>query len=118
MRKLIFLLYTFLFFGNCFSQDKQTDSLIAMLQKTKEDTTRVNLLNQISLSYSNTSAENAIKYGTQARQLAESIGYAHGLAYALKNIGIAYYLQADYVETLANWNQSLKAFEAINDKKG
>jgi len=118
MRKLIFLICTILFFGNCFPQDEQTDSLLKLLQKTKKDTTRVNILNQISLSYSNTSPENAIKYGTQAKQLADSIAYTRGLAYALKNIGIAYYSQADNVQTLANWSQSLKAFEEINDKKG
>ncbi|HEX5151903.1 MAG TPA: tetratricopeptide repeat protein [Parafilimonas sp.] len=118
MRKFIFFLITILFFTNCFSQDEQTDSLLALLNKTKEDTSRVNILNQVAVSYFNNSPENAIKYAMQAKTLAENTGYTNGLAYALKNIGIAYYMQADYVQTLTYWNQSLKQFENLKDKKG
>src|SRR6516225_3866247 len=118
MRRLIFFLYSFLFFGNCFSQDREADSLRALLNKTSEDTARVDLMNKLSVAYFNTSPDKAMKYGTDARTLAESSGYTQGLAYALKNIGIAYYMQADYVQTLTYWNQSLKEFENANDKKG
>jgi signal transduction histidine kinase len=118
MRKFIFLLISVLFFVSCFSQDEQTDSLLALLNKTEEDTARVDILNQVAASYFNNSPGSAIKYATQAKTLAENIKYTNGLAYALKNIGIAYYMQADYVQTLTYWNQSLKQFENLKDKKG
>ncbi len=118
MRKLIFFLYSLFFFSNCFSQDRETDSLLALLNKTGTDTVRVDLMNKIAVNYFNTSPEKAMKYGTDAKTLAESTGYIQGLAYALKNIGIAYYMQADYIQTLTYWNQSLKEFENANDKKG
>jgi signal transduction histidine kinase len=118
MRKLIFLLCSVSFFINCFSQNEEADSLLTLLKTAKEDTSRVNILNDIAVSYFNTSPENALKYGTQAQVLAETAGYVHGLAYAYKNIGIAYYMQADYIQTLTYWNQSLKQFEDANDKKG
>jgi tetratricopeptide (TPR) repeat protein len=41
-----------------------------------------------------------------------------GLAYALKNIGLFYFIKADYIQTLTYWNESLKQFENVHDKKG
>jgi signal transduction histidine kinase len=118
MRKFIFFLIGILFFINCFSQDQQTDSLLVLMKNVKEDTARVDILNQVAASYFNSSPENAIKYATQAKTLAENVKYTNGLAYALKNIGIAYYMQGDYMQTLSFWNESLEQFKKANDKKG
>src|SRR6185369_12055536 len=41
-----------------------------------------------------------------------------GVAYALKNIGLAYYTKGKYSETLGYWQQSLKLFEVIGDPMG
>jgi two-component system NtrC family sensor kinase len=115
---LVLMISQLLFSAKCFCQDAERDSLFALLTHTKADTLEVNLLNEISKSYLNSSAENALKYAQQAKEIAEKAGYRYGLAYALKYIGISYYMQSDYIETLANWNLSLKEFEAINDKTG
>jgi two-component system NtrC family sensor kinase len=118
MRKLIFFFSGILFFSNCFSQERETDSLILLLKNTKEDSTRVDILNKIAALYLNTSPDTTIIHATQAKQLAEDISYIPGLAYALKNIGLGYYMQADYVQTLTYWNKSLEKFKAAGDKKG
>src|SRR6478735_4600964 len=118
MRKLILLFCGIMFLSNVFSQNKEADSLLALLKKTKADTARVDLLNQLSVSYFNTSPEDARKYSKQAMALAEKKEYTSGLAYALKNTGIIYFLNADYVQALTYWNQSLEQFEKANDKKG
>ena len=88
------------------------------MNTTTDDTIRVNLLNQISKSYFNSSPEEARKYALQGKELAEKAGYKYGLANSLKNVGISYYAQAEYLETLTYWTQSLKEFESINDKTG
>jgi len=118
MRKLILFLYSILFLSNCFSQDEQPDSLLALLKNVEEDTAKVNILNQLSSKYLNSSPEIALKYATQARQLAESAAYPRGLAYALKNIGLAYFTKADYIQALTWWDESLQQFENLKDKKG
>jgi signal transduction histidine kinase len=118
MRKLVLLLYGISFLSNCFSREEQPDSLLTLLKNSKEDTARVNILNQLSLKYSNSSPEISLNYATQAKQLAETTDYPQGLAYALKNIGIFYYTNADYIQTLTWWDESLKQFEKIQDKKG
>jgi tetratricopeptide (TPR) repeat protein len=45
-------------------------------------------------------------------------GFKKGVAYALKNIGLAYYTKGKYSETLGYWQQSLKLFEVIGDQTG
>ena len=84
----------------------------------KEDTIRVNNLILASTNHFNTDPQKAIRYGSQANQLAKKINFRKGSAYALKNIGIAYYIQGNYVQTLNYWQQSLNIFKSIGDKLG
>ncbi len=100
------------------ADDGATDSLLGVISVAKEDTNKVNTLLNLSKSYFGSSPADAIKYGEQARELSEKLNFKNGLAYALKNIGIAYYLQGQYVGALENWNRSLKVFESLNDRVG
>ena len=75
MLKVIFFLCCIFIFDYCFSQEKQADSLLALLKDTESDTAQVNILNELAVSYFNSSPENAIKYATQAKQLAEKSDY-------------------------------------------
>ncbi|WP_168797627.1 tetratricopeptide repeat protein [Neolewinella litorea] len=60
----------------------------------------------------------AISYAERARLLAREIDDETSLAYALKNIGLAYYITGDYFQVLENWQRSLEIFESINDRLG
>ncbi|KAK6033560.1 adenylate/guanylate cyclase catalytic domain protein [Ostertagia ostertagi] len=82
------------------------------------DTTTVNTLIQQSKAYFTDSPAKAIELATRARQLAESLHFQKGEAYALKNIGIAYYFQGKYVEALEYYQQSLNFFTEIKDYVG
>ncbi|WP_165784719.1 adenylate/guanylate cyclase domain-containing protein [Solitalea longa] len=62
--------------------------------------------------------EKAIKLAQKAVELAEKSNFAKGKAYALKNIGIAYYFQGKYVEALGNYHQSLSIFKEHKDNVG
>lgn len=83
-----------------------------------DDTTRINNLNLLSKNTSSTDPEKAIVYGRQAHQLASRIGFKTGSAYALKNIGIAYYIQGKYSEAIKYFQESLKIFIASGDQLG
>ncbi len=85
---------------------------------TKEDTSRVNRLLSVSTSKFKIAPDSAIVYALQAKELAQSINFSEGVAYALKNIGIAYYHQAKDVEALDYWKQSLEIFKSIKDEIG
>jgi serine phosphatase RsbU (regulator of sigma subunit) len=103
---------------SAFAQDPDPDSLGAVLERTPEDTSRVNVLNVLAYSLHRTNPEEAIKYGLDAIVLADEIGFQKGLAEAYKIVGLGYYMQGNYTEALRNWESSLKLFELLGDEPG
>src|SRR5210317_1079170 len=96
----------------------EADSLLAVLEKSEQDSLKVQTLLSLASIYYRTEPDNAIEYGTQAKSLSEAIGYQTGLAYAFKSIGMGYYFKSNYVEALLNWQRSLEVFETINNQDG
>ena len=108
-------------------------SLIALLisfaaitfsQETKpapeatSDTAKVNAMLKESTGLFKTDPNKAIEIALQAKEQADKIDFKKGAAYALKNVGLGYYYQGKYVETLDYWEQSLKMFEELKDDIG
>ena len=116
-RKFFFLFMIF-FSVKGYSQDSKTDSLKSLIQTTSDDSSKVNLLNSISYNLFTSAPAEAIDYGKQALNLAEKINFEKGIAYALKNIGLGYYMQSNFAEVLIYWEQSLIVFESMGDKLG
>jgi class 3 adenylate cyclase len=84
----------------------------------KEDTASVNFLLKKSKDKLGTSPDSAINLAMQAKDLAEKINYDQGKALSLKNIGLGYYYQGKYLETLDYWTQSLAIYESLKDETG
>lgn len=82
------------------------------------DTARINAMLKESAGLFKTDPNKAIEIALQAKEQADKIDFKKGAAYALKNIGLGYYYQAKYVETLDYWEQSLKMFEELQDDIG
>jgi serine phosphatase RsbU (regulator of sigma subunit) len=118
-----------------FAQTPAIDSLKTLLAKEKLDTTRVNLMNDISKELANTGDyENALKYANEAINIVKkSSSFAHsqsrplgktqralqkGIAASLNNIGNVYLDQGNYPEALKNYLASLEIQEEIGDKNG
>jgi class 3 adenylate cyclase len=100
------------------AQNDQIDSLKQRLGTTPDDSLKVTLLISIANKSVNSDPGETIKYGLEAKALAEKLNYKRGLGYALKCIGMGYYFQAKWVDVLVNWQQSLQTFEEIGDKAG
>ncbi|NEU08308.1 tetratricopeptide repeat protein [Flavihumibacter sp. R14] len=83
-----------------------------------EDTTRVNNLILASENQFGSDPVKAIRYARQANDLAIKINFKKGSAYALKNIGSAYYIQGNYNKAIEYWEKSLKIFQSIKDELG
>ncbi len=96
----------------------QLDSLNAVIAKAPDDSNKVQHMLKLSALYFGTAPEEAIQVGENAMKLSRRIGYSKGVAYALKNIGIAYYYQGEYVESLTAWQKSLAVFDSIGDQTG
>ena len=99
------------------AQQNPVDSLKAVLQETYKDTLKVNVLNELADQLYVFEPEEAIRYGRLAKNLAESINYREGLAFAYKNIGLGHYMLSDYQEALENWDPSLALYEELGDDK-
>lgn len=88
-------------------------------QKTEvKDTANVNKLIQESKEMIGTDSAIAIGLAMKAHDMAEELSFTEGQAYALKNVGMVYYMKGNYVETLDYWTQSLNLFKEIDDDIG
>jgi adenylate cyclase len=96
---------------------QKTDSanLKKALLKTREDSSRVNILISLSAYYLNSAPNEARQYGEQAMELARNIHYKPGIALALKAIGDANYFLGNTPATLDYYNQSLQIFDSLGD---
>ena len=118
-RKLAALILSqLLSFVLCTAQDLPKDSLLNVLSVAQEDTTKVTVLNALSALINRSEPTEAITYGNEARELAEKLNDQKGLAFALKNIGLGYFMQSNFVEASINWEQSLKIFKSIKHEDG
>ena len=133
--KKYFLIYilVLLFINGASAQNKTIDSLLGALKNydaqklelhknllpEEEDTTKVNLLNALSIeSYQTGDFAKEMTYANDALALAKKLQWKKGIANALRNTGIAYYNVGNYAPALENYFAALKIFEEIGDKKG
>lgn len=104
---------------NSYAQKKTIDSLLTFLKTAKEDTMRVNALNNLSFQFSLTADYNyELSYAVEALTLAKRLNWKKGQATALNNIGGAYDNKGNLPEALKYYISSLKIMEEIGDKRG
>ncbi len=115
-QKIFFPIYFLCLSALCFGQNDKFDSLKNAVSTGANDTNKVKNLLLLSNEYMSTSPADAIKYSIEARDLAIDLRYTPGIAYAQKNIGMVYYNQTKYVETIEHWTQSYLLFDSIGDK--
>ena len=114
------IILNFLFFV-CFQTNAQSieaDSLKKLLSTKITDTVRVNLLNALSKSFLNVNPDTSVTIAISSKQLADQIHFQNGLALALKNMGIGYYLQGKYIDAIKTWQQALEVYKLMGDKTG
>jgi len=113
------LLSIFLIFSSCcFAQNSKIDSIKKVISAAKVDSLKVNSLISLSKEFLSISPQETINYAITARDLAQKADFKSGLAYAYKNIGIAYFTLGNYVGSLENYNHSLAVFDSLKDKSG
>jgi len=99
LMRAAFVFY-FLFFvmsDILFCQTKlDLDSLIVSLNKSKEDTNKVNTLQKIAFQYLDNNRDQALAYLNQSKALAEKLKFEKGMAKAYLNIGDVLRLNTDY----------------------
>lgn len=101
---------------NAYSQ--KVDSLVALLNKSSKDTTRVLLLNQLSSDYREVDSNIALRYAEEGEVLADSLGYKKGIAAILENIGWIYYRKGILSKAYRKSIDALKINQDLGIKKG
>ncbi len=101
---------------NLFSQTK-IDSLETQLKIVNKNE-KIDILNELSQLYYETSPQKTIEYSNRALELSQQSNYKEGEAQALKNIGTGNYYQSNYDISLEYYFKSLEIFKELEDKEG
>ncbi|MBL7912025.1 MAG: tetratricopeptide repeat protein [Bacteroidia bacterium] len=103
----------------CFSQHKEIDSLKKVLHGFKNDTNKVNVLNDLAWRLQKIgNYETSFQYLDTAETLAEKINYKSGLSITYNVVGVIYANEGNYPAALKNHFLALKLREELGDKKG
>src|SRR6187402_1386674 len=114
MKKIAFSLFVFCLFSPFgFSKNKIANSLIMVLNNTKNDIDKVNLLNDIANNYKTTDPKLVLQYAEKALQLSQRIRYKLAEGNALLNIGNGNIILGNYSRALQNFADAQQIFEQL-----
>ncbi len=118
--KYVILLFFMMLSVDMISQQTpKQDSLRNLLKANPADSTRISILNELATTaLDNEDIPGALEFATEANNLAVEIESLPGQALALKNMGLAYYYQGDFMNALDSWTSSKEVFEQIPDSLG
>ncbi len=94
------------------------DSLEKKALAAPDDSTKIDLLNQIVSSIREDDNGRGMRLAILTKELAQKINYKKGLALALENIGWLYYRKDDYLELLKHSLEAYDINKTIGNKKG
>jgi len=103
------------------ASDKTTskiDSLIIILETSKEDTNKVNILNQLSYKLNYSNAEKAEEYALQALAIGKKLNFNTGIVQAYYNLGVIYKNIGKFNLSIENCQESIEICRSISDSSG
>ena len=111
---LVFLLLIFLFQHSLGANT--VDSLERELENHSQlDTIRVDILNELAYQYWIIDPVQSEKYSKEALELAVTLAYTEGMAYANRSIGVSNWAQGNYEEGLNYLMRAMLGYESIQD---
>lgn len=99
------------------SGQEKIDSLLAELPSAKEDTNKVNLLNQLSSQHYTINSSKGLEYGMAGLKLAKSLNWRVGIANCYNSIGTNYWAQSKNSEALKYYKKALELNKELGDNK-
>ncbi len=116
-RSLLYLIFGFIPIWGL-TQTAKVDSLKTVLDQTKIDSVKLDILLNLSSSLWQTEPNEGVKYAKEAVTIADQLGQFEKSAIAFKNVGLAYYALGDIPNVLEFWQQSLGIYRKINNDAG
>jgi Signal transduction histidine kinase len=96
-----------------FGQNKLIDSLITQLDKVKMEE-KASVLNQIAQNYIPDEPEKCLLYANKALDLANQLKNTEQVGLAYQNMGVAYYKQYKFDESLTAYRKAQNLFQKAN----
>lgn len=100
------------------SQNTVIDSLRSKIATMKDDSSKVNLLAQVSKYYRYLNSDSAIYYANEGLKISLKINSLPGEALCLHNLSVSYWVQENYSYSINYCLKALQIHEQLNDKKG
>ena len=100
----------------CFAQVTEADSLENITQIGPADTSKVWNLNKLVAIVREKDSNKALKFATQAKELAILLNYERGLAQSLENLGWIHYRKGDYSKAFELSVEAMNISEKLQDK--
>ena len=117
IHKICLLIFTIMYSVTSSSQSNRIiDSLEKRLLNLKEDTSKVNILNELSSQYRNVNVQTSIQYAKDALSLSKNINFKKGEAVALYSVGRRQAFLGMAEDAVKNLTAAIKIFEILKDK--
>jgi serine phosphatase RsbU (regulator of sigma subunit) len=106
--------------ASVFSQTRNIDSLLKLLPTMKEDTFKINLLNDITRSYMTelNNSEKVAEYSVQGLALSQKLNFKRGIAVGTFYKGFGYWSKGNYKEALVHYKEALTIMTEIKNLRG
>jgi hypothetical protein len=115
MKKNIFLFTVLVFSGNVLAQMSYVNSLKQKLKTTKADSTKFNVLMELTQYYQDSKQDSLLFYAKEQLIMGEGINNTEMIGLAYGNIGVHEYIAGNYPVALQMLFKSLQLAESIND---
>ena len=101
-----------------YAQNTTVDSLLHALDQAPADTTRLDILEQLSAQYEKSNPDLAIDYSKKRLKLAEATGNKEQQGQALIKLANTYHSKADYTNALDHYIKAQDVYSSMNKKRG
>jgi tetratricopeptide (TPR) repeat protein len=120
MKKGLISVVWLFFWANCLFAQKHTtiDSLQQVLKKTKIDTAKIQLLNEIALQNTYVDLVAAKQDAETALALAQKIKYELGIAHTYITFAHIYYTQGNHKQSIEDVLNALRIYEKSGNQLG
>jgi serine phosphatase RsbU (regulator of sigma subunit)/Tfp pilus assembly protein PilF len=103
-----------------YSQTRNIDSLLKLLPTLKEDTVKVNVLNDITRSYMTelNNSEKVAEYSAKGFALSQKLNFKRGIAVGTFYKGFGFWSKGKYPEALVHYKKALEIMTEIKNLRG
>ncbi|HWY12606.1 MAG TPA: SpoIIE family protein phosphatase [Bacteroidia bacterium] len=117
--RIFFFLIYFCFYGAAYGQYlEKRKKLEAGLRNCKEDTNKINLLNELASLTSKNNFVDSYTYSEKALVLSEELGFLKGKIDAYNNFGDAYWYHTDYIKAQGYYFKAYRINDSLKDEVG